>query len=202
MKSQRRITRLTSTLQQVAKTPVGTTLENLKAAVGGETGASAHYSVYADAAEKAGYSQLAALWRATSAAEQIHIAMEYNAVTAEDPDWPRPEVTAGTDAPADLNLISSAQGEIYETSDMYPAFIKKAQEEGNNAAVMIFTRAKLAEGYHAENYMGHTTTSIRPPTSTLSLPRLRLHPPRQRLREVPDLFHPCSKVHRVLSLCA
>ena len=36
---------------------------------------------------------------------------------------------------------------------MYPAFIKKAQEEGNNAAVMIFTRAKLAEGYHAENYM-------------------------------------------------
>lgn len=136
-----------------SETPVGTTLENLKAAVGGETGASAHYSVYADAAEKAGYSQLAALWRATSAAEQIHIAMEYNAVTAEDPDWPRPEVTAGTDAPADLNLISSAQGEIYETSDMYPAFIKKAQEEGNNAAVMIFTRAKLAEGYHAENYM-------------------------------------------------
>lgn len=69
-----------------SETPVGTTLENLKAAVGGETGASAHYSVYADAAEKAGYSQLAALWRATSAAEQIHIAMEYNAVTAEDPD--------------------------------------------------------------------------------------------------------------------
>ena len=132
---------------------VGTTLENLKAAVGGETGASAHYSVYADAAEKAGYSQLAALWRATSAAEQIHIAMEYNAVTAEDPDWPRPEVTAGTDAPADLNLISSAQGEIYETSDMYPAFIKKAQEEGNTKAVQVFTRAKLAESVHAERYL-------------------------------------------------
>ena len=37
-----------------SETPVGTTLENLKAAVGGETGASAHYGVYADAAEKAG----------------------------------------------------------------------------------------------------------------------------------------------------
>ena len=140
-----------------SETPVGTTLENLKAAVGGETGASAHYSVYADAAEKAGYSQLAALWRATSAAEQIHIAMEYNAVTAEDPDWPRPEVTAGTDAPADLNLISSAQGEIYETSDMYPAFIKKAQEEGNTKAVQVFTLKTIC---------GHTTTSIRPPMST------------------------------------
>ena len=133
-----------------SETPVGTTLENLKAAVGGETGASAHYSVYADAAEKAGYSQLAALWRATSAAEQIHIAMEYNAVTAEDPDWPRPEVTAGTDAPADLNLISSAQGEIYETSDMYPAFIKKAQEELQTAFYAVAERIYKEQGAAAQ----------------------------------------------------
>ena len=40
-------------------------------------------------------------------------------------------------------------GEIYETSDMYPAFIKKAQEEGNDKAVQVFTKAKLAEAVHA-----------------------------------------------------
>ena len=34
-----------------------------------------------------------------------------------------------------------AQGEIFETSDMYPAFIKKAQEEGNTKAVQVFTCA-------------------------------------------------------------
>ena len=53
----------------------------------------------------------------------------------------------------DLNLISGACGEIYETSDMYPAFIKKAQEEGNAKAVQVFTRAKLAESVHAERYL-------------------------------------------------
>lgn len=53
----------------------------------------------------------------------------------------------------DLNLIMGAQGEIFETSDMYPAFIKKAQEEGNVKAVQVFTRAKLAESVHAERYL-------------------------------------------------
>ena len=53
----------------------------------------------------------------------------------------------------DLNLIMGAQGEIFETSDMYPAFIKKAQEEGNTKAVQVFTRAKLAESVHAERYL-------------------------------------------------
>lgn len=136
-----------------SKTKVGSTLENLKAAVNGETGASAKYLAYAEEAEKQGHKRLASLWRCTSAAEQIHIQMEYNLVTAEDADWPRPELTETKDTPLDLNLIDSANGEIYETSDMYPSFIKKAQEEGKNAAVLVFTRAKLAEGYHAALYL-------------------------------------------------
>ena len=53
----------------------------------------------------------------------------------------------------DLNLIAGALGEIYETSDMYPSFIKVAQEEGNKKAEFVFTRAKLAEAVHAELYM-------------------------------------------------
>jgi rubrerythrin len=136
-----------------AQTTPGSTLDNLKAAVNGETGASAKYAGYAAQAEAAGKKQLAALWRATSAAEQIHIAMEYKLVTAEEPDWPKPEASSSSDTPLDLNLIDSANGEIFETTDMYPSFIKKAQEEGNNAAVLAFTRAKLAEGYHAERYL-------------------------------------------------
>ena len=36
---------------------------------------------------------------------------------------------------------------------MYPAFIKKAQEEGKAKAVQVFTRAKLAESVHAERYL-------------------------------------------------
>ena len=85
---------------------VGTTLENLKAAVCGETGASAKYAACAPELEE-----------------------------------------------IDLNLIASANGEIFETSDMYPGFIAKAQEEGNDKAVQVFTKAKLAEAVHAELYL-------------------------------------------------
>ena len=134
-------------------TEVGTTLDNLKAAVTGETGASAKYAAFAEAAEAAGYTQIARLFRATSEAEQVHIAMEYKLVQAEDPEWAKPVADAPVVEACDLNLIAAANGEIYETSDMYPAFIKKAQEEGNGKAVRVFTRAKLAESVHAERYM-------------------------------------------------
>ena len=119
---------------------VGTTLENLKAAIGGETGASAKYAAFAQAAKEQGY-------------EQIHIGLEYALVAEVEPDFEKPAAPEAEGVQTDLNLIMGAQGEIFETSDMYPAFIKKAQEEGNTKAVQVFTRAKLAESVHAERYL-------------------------------------------------
>ena len=120
---------------------VGTTLENLKAAIGGETGASAKYAAFAQAAKEQGYEQIARLFEATSAAEQIHIGLEYALVAEVEPDFEKPAAPEAEGVQTDLNLIMGAQGEIFETSDMYPAFIKKAQEEGNTKAVQVFTRA-------------------------------------------------------------
>lgn len=134
-------------------TEVGTTLENLKAAIGGETGASAKYTAFAKAAEEQGYAQIARLFKATAAAEQIHIGLEYKLVSTMDPEFEKPAAPEAAGEVTDLNLISGACGEIYETSDMYPAFIKKAQEEENTKAVQVFTRAKLAESVHAERYL-------------------------------------------------
>lgn len=132
---------------------VGTTLENLKAAIAGETGASAKYAAFAKAAKEQGYDQIARLFEATSAAEQIHIGLEYKLVSEMEPGYEKPAAPEAEAVQTDLNLIMGAQGEIFETSDMYPAFIKKAQEEGNVKAVQVFTRAKLAESVHAERYM-------------------------------------------------
>ena len=136
-----------------SKTVVGTTLENLKAAIAGETGASAKYAACAKAAKEQGYEQLSRLFEATSAAEQIHIGLEYGVVSETEPDYEKPTADAPETNASDTNLITSACGEIYETSDMYPSFIKKAQEEGNAKAVQVFTRAKLAEAVHAELYL-------------------------------------------------
>ena len=136
-----------------SETAVGTTLDNLKAAIGGETGASAKYAAFAKAAKEQGYDQIARLFEATAAAEQIHIGLEYGLVSQMDPDYEKPSADAPAAEASDLNLVSGACGEIYETSDMYPAFIKKAQEEGETKAVQVFTRAKLAESVHAERYL-------------------------------------------------
>lgn len=152
-----------------AQTEVGTSLDNLKAAVTGETGASAKYAACAELAEQKGYEQLARLWRATSAAEQIHIAMEYKLVQEADPEWPKPVADAVAGTELDLDLISSAYGEMYETSDMYPSFIKKAQEEGNTKAEFVFTRAKLAEAYHAERYLNAYNNIDNPDNERYSL---------------------------------
>ena len=136
-----------------SETAVGTTLDNLKAAVTGETGASAKYKAFAQIAREAGYDQIARQFEATSEAEQIHIAMETKLIQKVEPDFVRPEAPEMSGVETDLNLIAGALGEMYETSDMYPAFIKKAQEEGNAKAVQVFTRAKLAESVHAERYL-------------------------------------------------
>ena len=124
---------------------VGTTLENLKAAVCGETGASAKYAACAKLAKEQGFDQIARLFEATSAAEQVHIRLEAGLVEELEPGYERPTADAPELEEIDLNLIASANGEIFETSDMYPGFIAKAQEEGNDKAVQVFTKAKLAE---------------------------------------------------------
>lgn len=136
-----------------SKTAVGTTLENLKAAIAGETGASAKYAGFALAAEEQGFEQVARLFKATAAAEQIHIGLEYSLVSVQDPDYIKPTAEIPEGYECDLNLITGANGEIYETSDMYPAYIKRAQEEGETKAVQVLSRIKLAESVHAQRYL-------------------------------------------------
>lgn len=139
-------------------TTVGTTYENLLTAITGETGATTKYEAYAKVAEQEGFDQIARLFQCTSDAEKIHIELEFALAQEIDPNTERPEPPAVEEHESDINLISGANGEIYETSDMYPSFIKKAQEEGNDKAVQVFTRAKLAEAYHAKLYMDAYST--------------------------------------------
>ena len=136
-----------------SKTTVGTTYENLMTAIAGETGATTKYEAFSKVAKNEGFDVLARLFQCTADAEKIHIGLEYALVAEVEPDFEKPAAPEAEGVQTDLNLIMGAQGEIFETSDMYPAFIKKAQEEGNTKAVQVFTRAKLAESVHAERYL-------------------------------------------------
>lgn len=136
-----------------SKTEVGTTYENLMSAITGETGATTKYEAFAKVADKEGFAHIARLFRCTADAEKIHIELEFELASKMNPDAKKPSPPAVDEHGSGINLISGANGEIYETSDMYPAFIKKAQEEGEKEAVQVFTRAKLAEAYHAKWYL-------------------------------------------------
>lgn len=136
-----------------SQTTVGTTLENLNTAIAGETKAAAKYDTWGKKAEEEGYTQIARLFKATADAERIHIKLESDRAAALDPNFKAPETPEVPDYVSNVNLILAAQGEIYETSDMYPSFIKAAQAEGDAESEKIFTRAKLAEAYHAERYL-------------------------------------------------
>ena len=134
-------------------TVVGTTYDNLMTALQGETNAYTKYEAFAQVAKDEGYDQIARLFTCTADAERIHVGLELALAQKMKADTQQPSPGAVEEEATDGNLIAGAKGEIYETSDMYPAFIQKAREEGETEAEAVFTRAKLAEGYHAELYM-------------------------------------------------
>lgn len=115
-----------------------TTLDNLMEAFAGESQANRKYLAYAKKAEKEGKSNAAKLFKAASDAETLHALKHFE--------------VAGKVADTAENLKDAVAGETHEYKDMYPDFVKLAEEEGNKAAVRSFTFAMKAEEVHARLY--------------------------------------------------
>ncbi len=114
------------------------TIDNLMEAFAGESQANRKYLAYAKKAEKDGKLNAAKLFRAASDAETLHALKHFE--------------VAGKVASTDDNLRDAVAGETHEYQDMYPDFVKVAEEEGNKAALMSFTFAMKAEEVHAKLY--------------------------------------------------
>ncbi|MGI6168912.1 MAG: rubrerythrin family protein [Christensenellales bacterium] len=114
------------------------TLSNLMAAFSGESEANRKYTAYAAKAEKDGKTNAAKLFRAAADAETIHALKHFE--------------VAGKIGSTAENLKDVVAGETYEYKEMYPDFVKEAEAEGNNAALMSFTFAMKAEEVHAGLY--------------------------------------------------
>ena len=127
------------------------TVENLKAAIIGETTASAKYLAYSKKAKEEGLDKIAKLFEATSKSEGIH-ANNHRAVLEQlgvkmDAVTPKYEVKSTKE-----NLEDAIGGESYEVSSMYPDFIKVAKEENVTLAVISFNYAYQTEKNHNELY--------------------------------------------------
>lgn len=127
------------------------TIENLKAAIKGETTASAKYAAYAEKAKEEGFMQIAVLFRATSKSEEIHAQNHTKVLTAlgEKMDEFKPEFEVKT---TKENLDDAIKGEKYEVDTMYPDFIKTSTADTIPDATSSFYWAMNVEKKHAELY--------------------------------------------------
>jgi len=124
------------------------TVLNLNKALLGEANAMHRYELFAQKANQEGYHQIAKLFRAISMAETVHYTNHKAAILNIGA---KPEITkfqkinVGT---TKENLQSPIKGESYEQKTMYPEFIKQAQADKVNVAVISFTYADNAELQH------------------------------------------------------
>jgi rubrerythrin len=112
--------------------------DNLQAAFAGESQANRKYLAFAKAADQEGLGQIARLFRAAAEAETVHAHNHLRAM-------------GGVGKTAD-NLKAAIDGETYEFTKMYPAFIKQAEKDANGKAGMSFQFANRVEQVHAALY--------------------------------------------------
>lgn len=139
------------TAVQTEELKIGTTVENLQAALTGELSAKERYLAFSAKADEEGYLQVGRLFRATARSEEVHAGRLAKAIEKMGGtpvmDAQKPEVATTRE-----NLEAAVKGESYENTTMYPAFIKKAEEEKAEAALYPFKGAMAAEEGHARFY--------------------------------------------------
>ena len=114
------------------------TEKNLRAAFSGESEARNKYTFFASVARKQGFEQIAALFLKTAENEKEHAKLWFKELNG-----------IGTTAE---NLLSAANGENYEWTDMYEGFAKTAEDEGFPELAQRFRLVGAVEKHHEERY--------------------------------------------------
>ena len=114
------------------------TEQNLMTAFAGESQARNKYTYFASKARKEGYEQIAAIFEETANNEKEHAKLWFKLL--------------GGIGTTKENLISAAEGENYEWTDMYAEFAKVAREEGFENIAKQFEGVAKVEKEHEERY--------------------------------------------------
>ena len=114
------------------------TKEALQQAYAGEAKAALRLRVFAEKADQEGYPQIAKLFRVIAWSEEIHGARALKVLKA-----------IGT---TEENLAESFQSEQGVAEVAYNRFVKEAEAEGNQAAVIHFSQSRDVEETHAKLY--------------------------------------------------
>ncbi len=114
------------------------TEKNLLEAFAGEAMARSKYTYFANVAREEGYEQIAAIFEGTAHNELEHAKLWFKAL--------------GELGDTAANLLSAAEGENYEWTDMYERFAQDAEEEGFTTLAAQFRMVAAIEKAHEERY--------------------------------------------------
>ena len=114
------------------------TEKNLMEAFAGESQARNKYTYFASVAKKNGYEQIAALFLQTAENEKEHAKLWFKAL--------------GGIGDTAANLLSAAEGENHEWTDMYERMAREAEEEGFPELAAQFRGVGAIEKHHEERY--------------------------------------------------
>ena len=137
----------------MAKSIKGTKTEvNLLTAFAGESQARNRYTYYCRQAEKDGFRQIAFIFEETANQEKEHAKRLFKILEGGEVEI-KAAFPAGMIVDTQANLLESAAGEHYETTEMYPGFAKVAREEGFNDIAVIFENIAIAEAFHEKRFL-------------------------------------------------
>ncbi len=127
------------------------TEKNLLISFAGESQARMRYNYFASIAKKEGYVQISDIFEETANQEKEHAKRFFKFLEGGDL-----EVTgtypAGKMGTTTENLLSAAEGELEEHSDMYPKFAEVARKEGFPEIAAAWTAICVAEKQHEKRY--------------------------------------------------
>ncbi len=107
---------------------------NLQQAITGEAKARLEYTAFAMQAMQEGHPEVAQLFLEAAGAETIHGISHLRVAGGVGTTWE--------------NLNEAANGEDYEIEEMYPRFVREAEEEGRGDAAASFRLALEREKHH------------------------------------------------------
>lgn len=126
------------------------TQDNLRSSFGGESQAHMRYRIWGARAEKEGFPNVARLFACTSDAEQVHATLHFNALKDVNGDFPVVSMAGFGLNETSQNLQGAIDGETFEFTQMYPAYIAVAELQEEKTAISAMRFAIEAEKVHAE----------------------------------------------------
>lgn len=129
------------------------TQDNLRSAFGGESQAHMRYRIWAQTAEREGFPNVARLFNATSDAEQVHATLHFRALRDEAGDFAVTSMAGFGLSNTSENLQGAINGEMFEATEMYPAYIAVAELQDEAEAIKAYRYAIEAEKVHADRFI-------------------------------------------------